>query len=294
MLQRLLSPEVISRLPTPKGVAMALTQACQRDDVNLDTIADLVRTDPALSGRLLALANSAASGGRALVSIDEAISRMGFATVSQVALAFSLIDQHSAGHCTNFNYAGFWNQSLLMAAAARELGAARKLGPASELFTLGLLAQIGLLALATAFPEEYSDIVVADVGRLGRMRLEEAKLGVNHQDLSVALMEHWGIAPEYARPFGMYEEGTAEQFIPNVRQKERAQLSHAAWQVGCALSYENVDDLFEGDECIEPLAWLELSREEMLDRLTEVEAVWREWLALISRQDQVEAGRNSE
>lgn len=58
MLQTLLSPEVIARLPTPKGVAMALTQACQRENVNLDTIANLVRTDSALSGRILALANS--------------------------------------------------------------------------------------------------------------------------------------------------------------------------------------------------------------------------------------------
>ena len=67
MLQTLLPPEVIARLPTPKGVAMALTKACQREDVNLDTIASLVRTDPALSGRILALANSAASGGLSIL-----------------------------------------------------------------------------------------------------------------------------------------------------------------------------------------------------------------------------------
>lgn len=282
MLNRILSPEVISRLPTPKGVALALTKACQREDVHLDTIAGLVRTDPALSGRLLGLANSAASGGRALASVDEAIARMGISTVNQVALAFSLIDQYSDGHCANFNYAGFWNQSLLMAAASQRLGTLRKLGPASELFTVGLLAQIGNLALATAFPKEYSEIVVADVGRLGRLEQEDAKFGINHLNLSIALMEHWGIPHEYARPFGMYEVGPTEMFVPYVKQKERALLSHAAWLVASALSNEGMDALFDDDECVESLTWLELGREAMHEQLSEIEAVWQVWLALIA------------
>lgn len=261
---------------------MALNKACQREDVNLDTIAGLVRTDPALSGRLLALANSAASSGRALASVDEAVARMGVSTVKQVALAFSLIDQYSEGHCTNFNYEGFWNQSLLMAAASQQLGTLRKLGPASELFTVGLLAQIGNLAMATAFPKEFSDIVIADVGRLGRLELEESKFSINHLNLSIALMEHWGIPHEYARPFGMHEVGPSEMFVPYVKQKERALLSHAAWLIAGALSNERVDALFDDDECVESLAWLELSREAMQEQLTEIEAVWQAFVQLVA------------
>lgn len=284
MINRLLSFEVLSRLPTPKGVALALTKACQREDVHLDTIGSLVRTDPALSGRLLVLANVAALGGRAVISIDEAVSRMGIRTVSQIALAFSLIDQYSEGHCTNFNYAGFWNQSLLMAAASQELGALRKVGAASELFAVGLFAQVGLLALATAFPQKYSDIVVADVGRLGLLQLEHSKFEINHLDLSVALMVHWGIPSDYASPFGFYEESHATRFFSNATQRDRAQLAHSAWLVAQALSNEGIDAVFEGDACVEALAWLELSRESMLEHLTKIESVWRAWLTLISRQ----------
>lgn len=58
--------------------------------------------------------------------------------------------------------------------------------------------------------------------------------------------------------------------------KERAQLSHAgSWQVAVALSHEGVYALFEGEECIEALAWLGLSRDELLDRLNEIESIWR-------------------
>ena len=163
MLHTALPADLIDRLPTPKGVALALTKACRRDDMNLEEIAKLVRTDPALTARLLALANAAASGGRAVVSVDEAVARMGLLRVSQVALAFSLIDQHGSGNCTNFDYAGFWNRSLLMAACAREFGSLSKLGVPADLFTVGLLAQIGRLGLATAFPKEYSNLMVLDI-----------------------------------------------------------------------------------------------------------------------------------
>lgn len=285
MINTLLSPELVARLPTPKGVALALTKACRRDDVHLHTIADLVRTDPALSGRLLAVANSAASGGRIVFSVDEAVCRMGFTVVSQIALAFSLIDQHSSGFCSNFNYAGFWNQSLLMAAASKEFGTPLKLGSAGELFTVGLFAQVGRLALATAYPQEYANLVVADANRSELLQQERVVLGIDHLQLSVALMEHWGVPPEYARPFGIHEDSSHTEFSVDSKLNGRAQLAHAAWRVAFALSNEGVDSVFDCQECVESLAWLQLSSESLMEQLKEIEAVWQMWLTLISRQN---------
>lgn len=263
---------------------MALTKACQRDDVNLEEIGDLVRTDAALSGRLLALANSAASGGRTLVSADEAISRMGLATVSKVALAFSLIDQHSDGHCRNFDYAGFWNQSLLMASASSQLGSSLRLGASGELFTVGLLSRVGMLALATAFPKDYSDIVVAEPRPIERLLIEERKIGINHQTLSIALMEHWGIQPEYSKPFGSYELESLNAATSNAQINERALLSRASFLIAQALTGQGADTLTDDAECIAPLSKLGLNRAQLLERISEIETVWQVWLALLARQ----------
>ena len=41
------------QLPSPKGVALALLNLMQQDDVTIQSIARVVQTDPALSGRLL-------------------------------------------------------------------------------------------------------------------------------------------------------------------------------------------------------------------------------------------------
>lgn len=283
MLHTGLSADVIDRLPSPKGVALALTQACRRDDANLDEIASLVQTDPALSGRLLALANAASLGGRNVASVEEAVGRMGLLRVSQVALAFSLIDQHGAGACQNFDYAGFWNRSLLMAAASRSFGSLRKLGVAGDLFTVGLLAQIGCLALATAFPAEYSNLVVLEIGPAELLKREQAITQTDHLQLSVAMMEHWGIPIEYARPFGRYEtmDGAA---LSDTTLAQRAQLAHSAWLLADVLAHEGSDVAIDQAECAHALHWLELGREELLVQLQEIESVWRVWLALIARK----------
>jgi HD-like signal output (HDOD) protein len=283
MLHTALSPDAINRLPTPKGVALALAQACRREDVRLDEIASLVRTDPALSGRLLALANTAALGGRALASADEAVVRMGLTRVSQLALAFSLIDQHGAGACANFNYAGFWNRSLLMAAAASVLGSLSKIGPADELFTVGLLAQIGQLALATSYPKEYSNLMALNIDQADLLRREKAITRTDHLELSVALMEHWGIPIDYARPFGLHEVAQASQFSANAKLESRARLAHTAWQVALALSDKGADAVLEDPECSAALQWLQLAPDALTGHLQAIESQWRVWLQLIAR-----------
>jgi HD-like signal output (HDOD) protein len=281
MLHIGLSADVIDRLPSPKGVALALTQACRRDDANLDEIASLVRTDPALSGRLLALANAAAMGARNVVSVDEAVSRMGLVRLSQLALAFSLIDQHGSGACRNFDYAGFWNRSLLMAAATRTFGALRKLGVAGELFTVGLLAQIGCLGLATAFPKEYGNLMALDLAPADLLEREQAVTGTDHLQLSVAMLEHWGVPIEYARPFGLYEN--AQPAAGDSSGAQRARLAHSAWLLAGVLAQEGSEVAVDHAQCRGSLQWLDVERDELLAYLREIEAVWRVWLALIAR-----------
>jgi HD-like signal output (HDOD) protein len=277
-----LSADALARLPSPKGVALALSQACRREEVHLDEVAGLVRSDPALSARLLALANSAALGGHSLASADEAVARMGLSRVSQVALAFSLIDQHAQGFCSNFNYAGFWNQSLLMAAACQAFGTPRRLGTSGDLFTVGLLAQIGRLALATTHPREYSDLLALDIDAPELLRQEQAMTGSHHLDLSVVLMAHWGVDLAYAQPFGWHEVPATQAYAPDALAGLRARLAHTGWCVAQRLSLQGLDAVLEDPDCLATLAWLALEPAALREQLQQIESVWRIWLALIA------------
>lgn len=180
-------------LPSPKGVALAIMQACQKEDTTVSSIAGLVQTDPSLTGRLLQRANAAASSGRAILAISDAVGRLGLQSVRHLALSFSLIDQYNSGQCVEFNYPGFWSHSLLMAVAAQELGKVLRLGASDEMFTCGLLSRVGLLALATAYPTEFSDILRRSLGGTDLIAAEQQLLRTNHLQLSGMLLGQWGV-----------------------------------------------------------------------------------------------------
>ena len=107
--------ELKQRLPSQDGVALAIMDACRKYDVALANMATLVQPGPALTGRLLERAKAAAMGLRPVVSVPEAVNRLGLQAVRQLALGFSLIDQYSKGNCAEFDYPEFWSRSLLLA-----------------------------------------------------------------------------------------------------------------------------------------------------------------------------------
>ena len=92
------------QLPSPRGIALAILELCRHENATMGEIAHVVQTDPALSGRLIKLANSASHIARPVVSVQEAVVRQGMATVRQLALGFSLVDQYRDGACGAFDY----------------------------------------------------------------------------------------------------------------------------------------------------------------------------------------------
>jgi HD-like signal output (HDOD) protein len=155
---------------------------------------------------------------------------------------------------------------------------------AGDLFTVGLLAQIGSLALATAHPLEYSNLVVQDLTRSELLAREQALLHTDHLQLSVAMMEHWGISADYARPFGAYENSASAQPADTASAALRARLAHSCWLLADVLAREGSDAALDHPECVAALRWLELERPQLQEQLQEIEAVWRVWLVLIAHK----------
>jgi HD-like signal output (HDOD) protein len=142
-----------NRLPSPSGTALEIMKLLQHENVKISDVTHLIKLDPALTGRILQFANSAAVGSqRAISSISDAIVILGLNTVKNFALSLSLIGSKNDDHCTNFDYAGYWSRSLATAVALAALNALnRDCEVLEEAFTFGLLNEIGRLALATAW-----------------------------------------------------------------------------------------------------------------------------------------------
>ncbi|MGF1548630.1 MAG: diguanylate cyclase, partial [Thiotrichales bacterium] len=206
------------QLPSPKGAALALMELSRREDVGVDAIAEVVQTDPALTSRILRVANSAAVGhGRPVVSIPEAVMRLGLATVRHVAMGFSLVDQYQNGACKSFDYMRFWSHSLLMGLAMQSLGKLSRVGSPDELFACGLMARIGCLALATIHPNEYSELLDRQVSDDQLATLERQQLRADHNDFTVAILCDCGIPKSLAEPVYYHEDPDQSGFAEGSR-----------------------------------------------------------------------------
>ncbi len=272
---------ITGQLPSPKGVALALMRITQREDATLDEIIQVVRTDPALTSRLLRLANSAANGGRGQASVNEAVMHLGMASVRQLAMGFSLVDQYSRGPCSRFDYQGFWSHSLLFALAARALGEVLGLAGPEELFVCGLLGRIGELALATAYPLEYAGILERGTRQETLPGLEREHLGTDSKTLSAEILADCGIPNALAEPLHFHEAPESSGFAQGSRPHQLTHLfSLARHMADLGMASEDVR-LGNISELMLLAGRFGLDADalgELFDRLARQ---WREWGALL-------------
>jgi two-component system cell cycle response regulator len=271
------------QLPTPRGVALSILEISQRENATLSEIARVVQTDPALSGRLIKLANTASHIARPVVSVQEAVVRQGMSTVRQLALGFSLVDQYRNGACKAFDYQEYWSHSLLMALGMQALGARVHVAATDELFVCGLLAQVGQLALATVYPDEYHAVLMAhhaDPAQTIGVH-ERARLETDHTEMGIVMMADWGMPKVFTGPLTQYENPDH----PSHPQDSRAtslmlmlRLSHRLADLGLANADVRPKLL---QEWVALATELDIPQEDAGRFIDEVIHSWQEWSELL-------------
>ncbi len=265
------------KLPTPSGVALRLLELASREDVTAGELARVLQGDPSLSGRILRIANSAASGTHAVVSVADAVVRLGFRSVRQLAMGFSLIERCQRGSCAAFDYDRYWSRSLATAVAAARLGRDARTIPADECFTLGLLFDIGALALATAWPVEYARVLqqteAADEGR--RWELEREAFGVSSRELSGLMLLDWRVPQPLVDAVVL--RGRVGAAGGNERTRRLADLLHLAGRIGDCCVDTGAAGPAPAETLGDGLATLGLEPGSLEPLLQDVLAEWRAW-----------------
>jgi len=195
-----LSPEAVLAsvrdLPPLPAVVMELIQSLGNEVVGAEYLAQEIARDPALSAKVLRLANSSLYGmSRQVTSISDATAILGLRSLRSVATAAGLAGSFASVHCAGFDFKAFWRHTIGTALCARALAQALRTNEETA-FTLGLLHDIGQLALASNFPE-------ATAGALQYQRAhdchgleaERATLGTDHCAVGGLIAEHWHFAP---------------------------------------------------------------------------------------------------
>ncbi len=196
----LLTLKSCTNLPSPPAVATQIIELSSCSTSSLGDVAEVVSVDPALSAKLLRMANSPLyAKQRKVENLRQAIILFGLDGTLNIALSFSL--KHSAQDESNsgLDYSIYWKRSLATAMLSQEI--IQKTGGASKdsAFLSGILQDIGMLALDKARP----DLYVALNSQKNHSHIcdvEKNSIGADHSQVGVWLLEQWHIPEKLIEP----------------------------------------------------------------------------------------------
>jgi HD-like signal output (HDOD) protein len=188
--------EIVSTLrslePLPQ-VAMRVMEISRKDDVVPRDLAAVVRTDAAITAKVLKLCNSAYYGfQREIASLDEASNLLGTRTLTNLVLT-SCGGQYfrNFGESTESSREHLWERSVTIALAASILARLHGEVDKSRAYTVGLLQNIGHLVLDRFLHDERETILNEVRSGSPLLAAEENILGLHHAEVGARLAERW-------------------------------------------------------------------------------------------------------
>lgn len=213
--------KALDALPTLPIVAMRIGEVVHSKNVSVQQVADILRTDPATSAKLLRLVNSPYFGIPGGVSdVARAIPFVGFNTLYQLVLSISVLE--TLGTKGAFDARQLWVHSLTVATAARELAQEVKFADPGACFTAGLLHDMGKIALAKVDPEKLAATFESMKTEGLSIQAAEEKHGLApHDKIGSRLARQWKFPATLAMPIEMHhsvhQASVRERLGPSLR-----------------------------------------------------------------------------
>ncbi|MCF6247429.1 MAG: HDOD domain-containing protein [Desulfobacula sp.] len=192
-------------LPMPDKQIMRLIQYTLNDDVDIDTLTQLITMNPALTAQLLGVVNSAFFGFRqSIKTISDAVIVMGMDHLRNLVLCFAVKEALSNQKIPGFDINAFWEDSVRRGVAAQQLGYLVN-GPTEEAFTAGMLQDIGLLALFSMEPEKVDrwPLLRSNLP-IKRREMEEELFHTTHDSIGELLAKKWNLPKSYTMAIGSH------------------------------------------------------------------------------------------
>ncbi len=186
------------------AVAARLVELVQDPDAGPVDFAKAIRTDAAICGRLLKLANSAAFAQvKEITSMDRACMLLGQERLRSMALGFYLSRSATDPEHEELSRR-IWGESVLRGCIASEL--ARQTGGAGvpEAFLVGLLLDAGVPVMSRLLKESYAKLSVPDIEPERRFQMEFESLPMTHVDVGVALCKRWKLPELLSKPLAWH------------------------------------------------------------------------------------------
>lgn len=187
-------------------VVVELMHTVAEDEVRFKDIAELIRSDAAVSADVLRMANSPLLGTWGRVdSVLHAVVILGLERLKGLIVTAALRNYLS----TALEKPGLlqcWRHNLACAILAEELATTYFL-PKDPCYTAGLLHDVGRLALLSAYPADYAEMLdLAERYQVDVRECERGVFGLDHCEAGHWLVMEWGFPEEFRAITGSHHE----------------------------------------------------------------------------------------
>jgi len=183
----------IKNLPTIPVVAQKILGLLGDNNLSVDKLEEIVENDPAISAKILSVANSAFFGFQVSTDLlSNAIMRVGFNNVRNIALGISLmtiLDDGKRGE--RFDYQRIFNHSIAVGFTARLISRNLKHSNAEDALMNGMLHDLGYLVLNKYFQEVYNEVLYTLDDGSPLLDAEKKVMNFTHADIGSWLAEEW-------------------------------------------------------------------------------------------------------
>lgn len=183
----------IDKLPPMPLIAARMVSLINSPRTSAEELAKVISGDPAISARVLKIANSSFySMARQVKTLTTAVVILGEKTLKNLVLAASLRGMHAKfGKMEQM----LWEDSMTCALGVRFLARTLRVADPEEAFIAGLFRHIG----RTVFNNQESKIYKSIVDQqkrcgTGLMALEREQFGIDHAELGAAVLEQWQLS----------------------------------------------------------------------------------------------------
>jgi len=189
--------QVESIPPLPIIIAHAL-QLTEDDDLSVLSLAHALEADPALTSRLLRVANSAFYGlSQRVFTVRDAIQIIGFEEVRSLALTTTVVSGLWVDDDL-FHRQRFWRHSLRCGLFARMIAIRLRYSKPEIVFTLGVLHDIGRAAMIRNDAETYRQAIAAMTAEgMILWKAERRVFGFDHADVGAAMAKKWNLPASF-------------------------------------------------------------------------------------------------
>ncbi|OKY75744.1 MAG: hypothetical protein BM485_08535 [Desulfobulbaceae bacterium DB1] len=213
----------LDSLPTLPSVAMEAIRLMEGQSSTFDSLAELLKNDQVLTGKILRYANSAHVGARReITTIPQAISAAGFNAVRSIILSVSIFDSFSAATAKEQDkLVRFWLHSIGVAATAETLAHHLDFPSPDEAYLCGLIHDLGKLVCYQQFPDSFARICreiehpsFTMDNELLPLDVEQAIAGFNHVDAGKIIGERYGFPDMLTRSMWLHHQPVIETIAP--------------------------------------------------------------------------------